>query len=241
MFKGNGSFVIFALLFLFFCDRTSSECTQLTPCLCVFANGEGYDLTNLTNSGTLKATASNRTFIFQPCKNAALTSNRTDECSTGNGVSLCVQQGNQNRSLGTIEETKLVFQPGVAKQPNWMLRHANSTTIVSLSCCETCQTQLSVDSIPNDLQYHLLLVSPYACKALLHAKGLSTGSILVILLFVFSGIYFIGGAVALKLLRGATGWEMLPNHEFWCELPSLVRDGIIFTFNCFRADSYERI
>jgi len=27
----------------------------------------------------------------------------------------------------------------------------------------------------------------------------------------------------LKALRGATGWEMVPNHDFWCKLPSLVK------------------
>jgi len=75
------------------------------------------------------------------------------------------------------------------------------------------------------LQY-FILASPYACKIPPHKespKGLSGGSILVILFFIFTGVYFIGGIVTLKLLRGATGWEMLPNHEFWCDLPALVR------------------
>jgi len=75
------------------------------------------------------------------------------------------------------------------------------------------------------LQY-FILASPYACKILPRKespKGLSGGSILVILFFTFAGIYFVGGIVTLKLLRGATGWEMLPNHEFWCDLPALVR------------------
>ncbi|EFN78207.1 hypothetical protein EAI_08183, partial [Harpegnathos saltator] len=48
--------------------------------------------------------------------------------------------------------------------------------------------------------------------------GLSTGSVLVILFFTFAGMYLIAGAIILKTLRGATGWEMLPNHDFWCEL-----------------------
>jgi len=54
-------------------------------------------------------------------------------------------------------------------------------------------------------------------------KGLSTGSVLVILFFVCAGTYFIGGIIVLKALRGATGWEMVPNHDFWCKLPSLVK------------------
>jgi len=52
--------------------------------------------------------------------------------------------------------------------------------------------------------------------------GLSTGSVLVILFFVFTTLYFVGGAVALKLLRGAEGREMIPNYDFWVDLPHLV-------------------
>jgi hypothetical protein len=54
-------------------------------------------------------------------------------------------------------------------------------------------------------------------------EGLSTGSVLVILFFVFTTLYFVGGAVALKLLRGAEGREMIPNYDFWVDLPNLVR------------------
>lgn len=66
------------------------------------------------------------------------------------------------------------------------------------------------------------LISKYGCS-LQREIGLSTGSLLVILFFVSVGVYFIGGIIVLKALRGATGWEMVPNHDFWCKLPSLVR------------------
>lgn len=66
------------------------------------------------------------------------------------------------------------------------------------------------------------MVSPYGCVKE-PERGLSTGSVLVILFFVCFGVYFIGGIIVLKTLRGATGWEMVPNHDFWCKLPSLVR------------------
>lgn len=69
---------------------------------------------------------------------------------------------------------------------------------------------------------HLILTSSYACKTM-QIKSLSTGSILLIYFFILTGIYFIGGTIILKFLRGATGWEMVPNHEFWRNLPSLVK------------------
>lgn len=55
-----------------------------------------------------------------------------------------------------------------------------------------------------------------------NTDGLSTGSILVILFFMFTTLYFVGGAIALKLLRGAEGREMIPNYDFWVDLPHLV-------------------
>nr|CAD7458391.1 unnamed protein product [Timema tahoe] len=54
-------------------------------------------------------------------------------------------------------------------------------------------------------------------------SGLSTGSLLVILFITFSSVYFFGGVLALKLLRGAEGKEMIPNYDFWADVPYLCR------------------
>ncbi|XP_053982350.1 uncharacterized protein LOC128878289 [Hylaeus volcanicus] len=240
----DGSKFITIILFLtFFCHRTSSECTQLSPCSCMFSNGQGYNLTELGNSGPLIALQNiNQSLTlevhFHPCTNIPL-SNVTDECQKG--ASLCAKWGNKTVNLGTVEETKIIVSPDNLKEPVLSIAHNKYTTIISLICCHTCSTQFTINSVNNDKDYHMLLVSPFSCKVQLSTKGLSTGSMLVIFFFVFTGMYFIGGAIALKLLRGATGLEMIPNHEFWVELPSLIRDGIVFTFNCCRADSYERI
>nr|CAD7201503.1 unnamed protein product [Timema douglasi]CAD7411333.1 unnamed protein product [Timema poppensis] len=73
-------------------------------------------------------------------------------------------------------------------------------------------------------------------------SGLSTGSLLVILFITFSSIYFFGGVLALKLLRGAEGKEMIPNYDFWVDVPYLCRDGILFLVSgCNPAPAYERI
>ncbi|KAK0070612.1 hypothetical protein PV326_002301, partial [Microctonus aethiopoides] len=88
---------------------------------------------------------------------------------------------------------------------------------------------------------NLTLLSSKTCLIRLKSLGLSTGSVLVILLCVFSSLYFIGGAVALKVFRGAVGLELIPNYDFWSDLPGLVRDGVAFTFSGCSIVSYERI
>lgn len=57
----------------------------------------------------------------------------------------------------------------------------------------------------------------------LEATGLSIGTKLIIILFVFLTTYFVLGALLLRFVRGARGIEIIPNFEFWRDLPYLVR------------------
>ncbi|XP_076653130.1 uncharacterized protein LOC143359228 [Halictus rubicundus] len=247
MFREDGSkSVVFVLVVLtFFFGKTSSnapECAQLTPCSCVFPNGQGYNVTHLASSGPLMApTTGNRTFQFLPCKNTQIEKN--SECYKGDGVSMCLVNGNNTStsvSLGMVNETSMAISP-MTGNPLLLIHHNSYTTTVELMCCGNCSTHLTAEPIVDNLTYNLLLVSPFACKHQLYSNhGLSTGSLLLIYFFIFTGIYFTGGAIALNLLRGARGWEMVPNHKFWRDLPSLVRDGIEFTFGCY-SSSYNRI
>ncbi|KYN37875.1 Cation-dependent mannose-6-phosphate receptor, partial [Trachymyrmex septentrionalis] len=154
---------------------------------------------------------------------------------------LCILHNNVNKTVlttGTIKETRMKLLDD--KFPIFEILHNDTKIIINIVCyMGNKETSFALDSISNK-SYNFKLVSPYGCK-LQREMGLSTGSLLVILFFVSVGVYFIGGIIVLKALRGATGWEMVPNHEFWCKLPSLVRDGVVFAFNCCRADSYERI
>ena len=48
--------------------------------------------------------------------------------------------------------------------------------------------------------------------------------------FVFLLIYLIGGMLFLRFIRGAKGWEQVPNYEFWYEFPLYVRVSNISSF-----------
>ncbi|OAD52378.1 Cation-dependent mannose-6-phosphate receptor [Eufriesea mexicana] len=246
MTKKNELLFIFGLFLISFCEQTSSECRQLTACSCTFPNGQGYTLLPLASSSPLLTADPNHnyTFYFHPCTNTvnfpSLPNNVSNNCHKGNGVSLCAEHDGTSFVLGKAEDTKIILEADNSKPPIFILDHDNYSTTIALACCNVCKTTLTLDSI-DDKRYHLLLSSPYACKTFVQSKGLSISSTLLILFFVFTGLYFIGGAMILKCLRGATGWEMVPNHRFWKNFLSLVKDGIVFTFNCCRVDSYERI
>ena len=58
--------------------------------------------------------------------------------------------------------------------------------------------------------------------------------VFMLILVIVAIIYFVGGILILKFLRGATGIEMIPNHEFWCGLPHSIRVIICNNYFTFR-------
>ncbi|KAG5308585.1 MPRD protein, partial [Pseudoatta argentina] len=240
MCRSNAMFIVLSLFLIFFCDTTSSECVQEAPCTCSLPDGYYYNLTVLADAKSLLAKSDNYTVYFHPCTNVNMTIENKANCSTEN-VSLCILH-NVNKTVlttGTVKETKMKLSDN-DKFLIFEIHHNDTKIIINIVCfMGDKETSFVLDSV-SAKTYYFKLVSPYGCK-LQREIGLSTGSLLVILFFVSAGVYFIGGIIVLKALRGATGWEMVPNHEFWCKLPSLVGDGVVFAFNCCRADSYERI
>lgn len=43
-----------------------------------------------------------------------------------------------------------------------------------------------------------------------------------------------GGVLLNRFYRQQTGWDMIPNREFWLSLPGLVWDGNKYTFEKLR-------
>lgn len=242
MFTCNLMFVIFGLFLLSFCDTTLSKCNDTNPCACIVPDNEAERLTNLLYGRSLGA---KELYKFS----VDLCTVETDKISE----SVTINKDNKNGLVCAITlhgpENPLSLHVVNQSIVNTETEYKNiSVTVVSekliiqtyVNCCKSCDAQSTPD-VDHPTIYHVSSLQATDIHKQLSSNGLSTGSTLVILLFVFSGIYFIGGAILLKLLRGATGWEVLPNHEFWCDLPSLIRDGITFTFNCGRVDTYQSI
>ncbi|KJE91000.1 hypothetical protein CAOG_02209 [Capsaspora owczarzaki ATCC 30864] len=66
------------------------------------------------------------------------------------------------------------------------------------------------------------------------SSGLSGGSILLIIFFPTVFAYLVGGMIFKRTRSGASGVEMVPNIDFWREVPGLIKasDGFKFTFRC---------
>lgn len=238
------NFVQYTIILVIICSQVTSQCIQNSPCSCSLPDGSGYDFSSLSKQGPLELSFSNRSFWFQPCKDVSL-SNVTIDDGCQSPVSLCSWNKNDPSqkgpmSLGTVAESKLEFETNHKNILMLVFRHKQNITNINLICCSSCSTSLKPDDqSQNSSITNLIFYSSHVCKH--ESEGMSGGSVFFILLLVFGGIYFIGGALALKFLRGATGWEMLPNHEFWCALGRQFKIGCVFLCSGCKEDSYERI
>ncbi|XP_046565577.1 uncharacterized protein LOC124274270 isoform X2 [Haliotis rubra] len=108
--------------------------------------------------------------------------------------------------------------------------------------CKQNTDELVFDNEEPTGTYHFRLYTQHMCIGG-QSGGLSTGSVLVIIFFVFLLVYLIAGILFLKFVRKAEGTEMVPNYvEFWAALPSYIREGVYFTFRGFKTEAtYEKI
>jgi len=94
---------------------------------------------------------------------------------------------------------------------------------------------VSENFLPKNSAYSMIFKSKCACddgcvSNPSGSTGLSIGSILLIVFFVVLFVYLIGGVVIKKYKMGVENMpEMIPNYEFWAGIPSLVKDGVVFT------------
>ncbi|XP_015188932.1 PREDICTED: uncharacterized protein LOC107073042 [Polistes dominula] len=238
MFTYSSMFIVFGLFLIIFFDTTSAKCNNIETCTCIVPDNEAKILINIIYKGKPEEKLPHTLYIDY-CENIPEKINENElHCTKQNG-SFCSNNFHTTKltELGVVNQTDVQLVSGY-NNISVSITYQNFVLRTTVSCCTKCTAQF----ISNNVTYHVPpmgTINP--CKKQLPLATISIGSTLVILFFVFSGLYFIGGAITLRMLRGATGWEMLPNHEFWCDLPSLIRDGITFTFNCCRADSYERI
>ncbi|XP_071812528.1 cation-dependent mannose-6-phosphate receptor-like [Apostichopus japonicus] len=88
------------------------------------------------------------------------------------------------------------------------------------------------NSTPN--VFKMTLTSRCCCPGVCDdsKSGLSFGSVLCILFVCAVFIYLLFGMLYMKFVRGASGIELIPNHEFWSDLPKLISEGVNFVFTC---------
>jgi len=119
------------------------------------------------------------------------------------------------------------------------------TSYFLLTCDPNKEFQLDKITEPGLCKYQFDISTKHACPAGStsgtgtggnggkggEGGGLSGGSVFLIAFFVMLALYFSVGAVVKWKVYSASGVEMIPNTDFWVDLPGLIRDGCIFVKN----------
>ena len=106
---------------------------------------------------------------------------------------------------------------------------------IKYMCADEMDTTIGTDNPAGSVTYTLTLKGPAGCAKApapkpQGAKGLSGGSLFLILFFVFSSVYFAAGAGYNYKYNDMRGREMLPQWVYWKQLPGLVKDGGKFSY-----------
>jgi len=94
---------------------------------------------------------------------------------------------------------------------------------------------------PNVCTYSVAMANSFGCPAGSGggggggSKGLSGGSVFLIIFFVGFFVYVLAGCIYKRTKVGASGMEACPNIDFWRDLPSLIKDGFRFTWHKLRS------
>eukprot|EP00743_Colponemidia_sp_Colp-15_P008226 GILK01008924.1.p1 GENE.GILK01008924.1~~GILK01008924.1.p1 ORF type:complete len:300 (-),score=14.83 GILK01008924.1:57-956(-) len=130
---------------------------------------------------------------------------------------------------------KLVYGPGKRCHESTQARQ----TTVRIECAEGVQEpEVSLHKIDSSRSGHqcdreFILRSAKACPTLYISVGtyISVGVLSVVAVYLVLGILH-------NRRKGFSGVNLLPNLEFWKDLPALVKDGIMFSYNRLRGREY---
>ena len=105
--------------------------------------------------------------------------------------------------------------------------------VITFTCDETAEIGTPVlNSVTGTCTYNLGWKTAYACSK--SAGGLSAGSVICIIFFVSVFLYIAIGMLVKHKRYESRGVDMVPNVDFWREVPSLIKDGFRFTYGkCF--------
>lgn len=239
----------------------ADECKKIGDCSCEYYDGTGVNLSPIIGRGSLPLHANDANgvvYFFSPCEDQIyIPDNHTNTTVVENnpcskGYTLCrVTQNNTTFNytrLGELKETQ--FTNGKDGDGLYLtyVKPNQSTTHVKLVCSSDKKSYF-FPGAPDNGTTNLLLFSPHACPVTVEDFSKpSTGTVLLIMLFVTFLSYFIIGATVNAIYLGARGMEIVPHVDFWRDLPSLVRDGAVYLQNGCRVtsqapntDSYDAI
>uniref|UniRef100_A0A6P7G7D8 Cation-dependent mannose-6-phosphate receptor-like n=1 Tax=Diabrotica virgifera virgifera TaxID=50390 RepID=A0A6P7G7D8_DIAVI len=250
MINGSNSFFLFFSTVVFLCSSNADTCINHDPCLCRINENDKINISALSEDikapKYLSDTDGNLTYTFLGCKDEIFPTDDKTQQYKGTLI-LTNRTWDFNRTKNIYD---VIGRSDLARfskdDDGYVLTYANGSeplAIITLLCNSYKEPYLKI----TDLQkLSLVLSSPKLCIQT-EEHGMSGGSVFLLIFFIVAGVYFVGGAALMYFIRGARGVEMIPNIDFWRNLPGLIKDGLIFLLSGCKpnfvttAETYDRI
>jgi len=216
------------------------------PCSISFG-GEDYDLSGANNSTSdymaidyPSPKFGSNVYYIQVCKNTML------NCSgSGNTATPICQKdtGGNFHSLGQLSTQSVTAATNSTFGPYaFQIAYGNGQNGRNSVILMKCNADIATGNVftlvnePVKPIYYIFFQSKFACAGAA-PSSFGGGLVFVIIVLALLGVYFLGGMAYMKFARHAEGREIIPNHEFWFDLPSLIKDGCMFLVNKCRGRS----
>jgi len=102
-------------------------------------------------------------------------------------------------------------------------------TTITLVCDPSVDPLVDMVKEVSHCSYSVYIRSKYACGESVSGGGDTVALVILLILVCGFVLYFVVGAVYQKKVKDAANLrEMIIHNEFWCSLPYLVKDGVLF-------------
>lgn len=173
-----------------------------------------------------KPGSSNELYSFNPC------SGFTEGTGSCSDVALCLITVSgpieQYKSLGT-QNTASFSMNGDVIDLHYSDGDGGTSSVIHISCKDGTLGNFEPKGSTGG-PYEINLSTKLACNN--GSSKLSVGTILLIGFVSLLLLYILVGIVIQKLVRKQSGKHVIPNYEFWSNMPGNVKTGIMYTVKC---------
>jgi len=186
----------------------------------------------------------------------------SEKCTSGTAVCLRSSDYSEFTSLGKVDTQQVSEATDLEPGKGVQVTYSNGDecvlgsweTVITLACDPTIEGEIT-DVDTGDCWFKATVSSKYACGVPVSgssatsggdASGQSSGDVvalvILIILLVCVVLYFgLGVFYQKKFKEASTFREYIIHNEFWCSLPSLIKDGVLFIFHGCKKGDYVSV
>jgi len=182
-----------------------------------------------------------------------------ERCKSGSAVCMRGSDYSTYTSLGMVSTQEANDDPELEPGTGLSLTYSGGDdcilgswqTVMTLQCDKTRDGEIT-EVETGECWYRMTILSKYACGSSSGSGGGDNSSspdagevvalVILIILLVAVVVYFgVGVVYQRKVKDAATLREHIIHNEFWCSLPLLVKDGVLFIFHGCKKGDYLSI